>query len=275
MWYDTSRRFYLRPLPADSAIAPSYYFSLSFAACCASVRASDCLEKVVLAQWVAWNNLAQLCSLWSTRKHNFASFLYPTAVIFMFQSFSTCKSPFWCTWFSCKQINHACHLSHAGQTSRAAGIASPCLSGTICACCVLYCRSQTAWSPCPCCADCCMACHGHWHEHIRVSSCCFLSAQWDQDNETLWLVQVLRGKNVLKKEKERTCTLWVDPIGVSTLMWKQCNYRCVSKYIWMHVSVSRPRPAAMTHPAFPTYSLYSPQQLLWLQHMYARQYYMQ
>ncbi|KAG9273156.1 homocysteine-responsive endoplasmic reticulum-resident ubiquitin-like domain member 1 protein [Astyanax mexicanus] len=34
-------------------------------------------------------------------------------------------------------------------------------------------------------------------------------------------------------------------------------------------------PAAMNHPAFPTYSLYSPQQLLWLQHMYARQYYMQ
>ncbi|KAK2894657.1 hypothetical protein QQF64_012452 [Cirrhinus molitorella] len=33
--------------------------------------------------------------------------------------------------------------------------------------------------------------------------------------------------------------------------------------------------AAMTHPAFPTYSLYSPQQLLWLQQMYARQYYMQ
>ncbi|KAL2093168.1 hypothetical protein ACEWY4_010480 [Coilia grayii] len=32
--------------------------------------------------------------------------------------------------------------------------------------------------------------------------------------------------------------------------------------------------AAMAHPAFPTYSLYSPQQLLWLQHMYARQYYM-
>lgn len=31
----------------------------------------------------------------------------------------------------------------------------------------------------------------------------------------------------------------------------------------------------MTHPAFPTYSLYSPQQLLWLQHVYARQYYMQ
>ncbi|XP_041853979.1 homocysteine-responsive endoplasmic reticulum-resident ubiquitin-like domain member 1 protein [Melanotaenia boesemani] len=31
----------------------------------------------------------------------------------------------------------------------------------------------------------------------------------------------------------------------------------------------------MTQPAFPTYSLYSPQQLLWLQHVYARQYYMQ
>ncbi|XP_072550956.1 homocysteine-responsive endoplasmic reticulum-resident ubiquitin-like domain member 1 protein [Salminus brasiliensis] len=40
-------------------------------------------------------------------------------------------------------------------------------------------------------------------------------------------------------------------------------------------STSAPRPAAMNHPAFPTYSLYSPQQLLWLQHMYARQYYMQ
>ncbi|XP_012674297.1 homocysteine-responsive endoplasmic reticulum-resident ubiquitin-like domain member 1 protein [Clupea harengus] len=32
--------------------------------------------------------------------------------------------------------------------------------------------------------------------------------------------------------------------------------------------------ATMAHPDFPTYSLYSPQQLLWLQHMYARQYYM-
>ncbi|XP_026885417.2 homocysteine-responsive endoplasmic reticulum-resident ubiquitin-like domain member 1 protein [Electrophorus electricus] len=40
-------------------------------------------------------------------------------------------------------------------------------------------------------------------------------------------------------------------------------------------STPEPRPAEMTHPAFPTYSLYSPQQLLWLQHVYARQYYMQ
>ncbi|XP_077372395.1 homocysteine-responsive endoplasmic reticulum-resident ubiquitin-like domain member 1 protein [Festucalex cinctus] len=31
----------------------------------------------------------------------------------------------------------------------------------------------------------------------------------------------------------------------------------------------------MAQPAFPGYSLYSPQQLLWLQHVYARQYYMQ
>ncbi|XP_029378663.1 homocysteine-responsive endoplasmic reticulum-resident ubiquitin-like domain member 1 protein [Echeneis naucrates] len=31
----------------------------------------------------------------------------------------------------------------------------------------------------------------------------------------------------------------------------------------------------MNQPAFPNYSLYSPQQLLWLQHVYARQYYMQ
>uniref|UniRef100_H3C6T1 Homocysteine-inducible, endoplasmic reticulum stress-inducible, ubiquitin-like domain member 1 n=1 Tax=Tetraodon nigroviridis TaxID=99883 RepID=H3C6T1_TETNG len=38
-----------------------------------------------------------------------------------------------------------------------------------------------------------------------------------------------------------------------------------------------PRPGAqqMTQPAFPSYSLYSPQQLLWLQHIYAQQYYMQ
>ncbi|KAM6946178.1 homocysteine-responsive endoplasmic reticulum-resident ubiquitin-like domain member 1 protein [Aplochiton taeniatus] len=36
-----------------------------------------------------------------------------------------------------------------------------------------------------------------------------------------------------------------------------------------------PGAADMTPPAFPTYSLYSPQQLLWLQHVYARQYYMQ
>ncbi|XP_066541877.1 homocysteine-responsive endoplasmic reticulum-resident ubiquitin-like domain member 1 protein [Hoplias malabaricus] len=40
-------------------------------------------------------------------------------------------------------------------------------------------------------------------------------------------------------------------------------------------STSMPRPGEMNNPAFPTYSLYSPQQLLWLQHMYARQYYMQ
>lgn len=36
-----------------------------------------------------------------------------------------------------------------------------------------------------------------------------------------------------------------------------------------------PHTPSMTPPAFPTYSLYSPQQLLWLQHVYARQYYMQ
>ncbi|XP_016408188.1 homocysteine-responsive endoplasmic reticulum-resident ubiquitin-like domain member 1 protein isoform X2 [Sinocyclocheilus rhinocerous] len=35
---------------------------------------------------------------------------------------------------------------------------------------------------------------------------------------------------------------------------------------------SMPVTAAMAHPAFPTYSLYRPQQLLWLQQMYARQY---
>ncbi|KAA0715021.1 Homocysteine-responsive endoplasmic reticulum-resident ubiquitin-like domain member 1 protein [Triplophysa tibetana] len=40
-------------------------------------------------------------------------------------------------------------------------------------------------------------------------------------------------------------------------------------------ATSMPVTAAMNHPAFPTYSLYSPQQLLWLQQMYARQYYMQ
>ncbi|XP_070687561.1 homocysteine-responsive endoplasmic reticulum-resident ubiquitin-like domain member 1 protein [Pempheris klunzingeri] len=36
-----------------------------------------------------------------------------------------------------------------------------------------------------------------------------------------------------------------------------------------------PGAPQMAQPAFPTYSLYSPQQLLWLQHVYARQYYMQ
>ncbi|KAI9532054.1 hypothetical protein NQZ68_035391 [Dissostichus eleginoides] len=36
-----------------------------------------------------------------------------------------------------------------------------------------------------------------------------------------------------------------------------------------------PVPPQMLQPAFPTYSLYSPQQLMWLQHVYARQYYMQ
>ncbi|XP_076849771.1 homocysteine-responsive endoplasmic reticulum-resident ubiquitin-like domain member 1 protein [Brachyhypopomus gauderio] len=40
-------------------------------------------------------------------------------------------------------------------------------------------------------------------------------------------------------------------------------------------NIPAPSPAEMTHPAFPTYSLYSPQQLIWLQHIYARQYYMQ
>lgn len=94
MQYDTSRRFCLRLLAADSVIAPSCYFSRSLAARCASVRTRGCLEKVVLAQWVAWNKLTQLCSLWSTRKHNFASSLNPTAVIFIFQSFSTGKFPF-------------------------------------------------------------------------------------------------------------------------------------------------------------------------------------
>lgn len=37
----------------------------------------------------------------------------------------------------------------------------------------------------------------------------------------------------------------------------------------------RPGAQQMTQPAFPSYSLYSPQQLLWLQHIYAQQYYMQ
>ncbi|XP_061677383.1 homocysteine-responsive endoplasmic reticulum-resident ubiquitin-like domain member 1 protein [Syngnathoides biaculeatus] len=36
-----------------------------------------------------------------------------------------------------------------------------------------------------------------------------------------------------------------------------------------------PGTPQMTQPAFPGYSLYSPQQLMWLQHVYARQYYMQ
>ncbi|XP_016086281.1 homocysteine-responsive endoplasmic reticulum-resident ubiquitin-like domain member 1 protein [Sinocyclocheilus grahami] len=44
---------------------------------------------------------------------------------------------------------------------------------------------------------------------------------------------------------------------------------------WPGSNMSTPVTAAMTHPSFPTYSLYSPQQLLWLQQMYARQYYMQ
>ncbi|XP_029010216.1 homocysteine-responsive endoplasmic reticulum-resident ubiquitin-like domain member 1 protein [Betta splendens] len=36
-----------------------------------------------------------------------------------------------------------------------------------------------------------------------------------------------------------------------------------------------PGAPQVTQPAFPRFSLYSPQQLLWLQHVYARQYYMQ
>ncbi|XP_028814451.1 homocysteine-responsive endoplasmic reticulum-resident ubiquitin-like domain member 1 protein [Denticeps clupeoides] len=41
---------------------------------------------------------------------------------------------------------------------------------------------------------------------------------------------------------------------------------------WM--AAAMPGTAGVTHPSFPSYSLYSPQQLLWLQHMYARQCYM-
>uniref|UniRef100_A0A673M3P1 Ubiquitin-like domain-containing protein n=1 Tax=Sinocyclocheilus rhinocerous TaxID=307959 RepID=A0A673M3P1_9TELE len=44
---------------------------------------------------------------------------------------------------------------------------------------------------------------------------------------------------------------------------------------WPGSNMSTPVTAAMTHPSFPTYSLYSPQQLLWWQQIYARQYYMQ
>lgn len=40
-------------------------------------------------------------------------------------------------------------------------------------------------------------------------------------------------------------------------------------------STPAPGGGEMASPTFPTYSLYSPQQLLWLQHVYARQYYMQ
>ncbi|GAA6231258.1 homocysteine-responsive endoplasmic reticulum-resident ubiquitin-like domain member 1 protein isoform X1 [Lates japonicus] len=40
-------------------------------------------------------------------------------------------------------------------------------------------------------------------------------------------------------------------------------------------AAAMPGAPQMTQPTFPTYSLYSPQQLLWLQHIYARQYYMQ
>ncbi|XP_056908215.1 homocysteine-responsive endoplasmic reticulum-resident ubiquitin-like domain member 1 protein [Takifugu flavidus] len=40
-------------------------------------------------------------------------------------------------------------------------------------------------------------------------------------------------------------------------------------------SPAMPGAQQMTQPAFPSYSLYSPQQLLWLQHIYAQQYYMQ
>lgn len=47
--------------------------------------------------------------------------------------------------------------------------------------------------------------------------------------------------------------------------------------IWRFLGFFSSRPGAqqMSPPAFPSYSLYSPQQLLWLQHIYARQYYMQ
>lgn len=203
---DTSRRFCLRLLTADSAIAPSCYFSISLTSCCASVRTRDSsLEKVVLAQWVAWNKLTQLCLLWSTRKPNFASSSKPLQLFFIFHSFSTSELIFYFFVHSDFLINKSTMpiACDAGQTSRAAAVASHFISSTICACCVPYCRSQTAWSPCPCCAHCCMACHRHWHEHIRVSSCCFLSGQWEWDNETQWSVQVLRGKNVLKDEDKK------------------------------------------------------------------------
>uniref|UniRef100_A0A3B5MZR4 Ubiquitin-like domain-containing protein n=1 Tax=Xiphophorus couchianus TaxID=32473 RepID=A0A3B5MZR4_9TELE len=40
-------------------------------------------------------------------------------------------------------------------------------------------------------------------------------------------------------------------------------------------STTSTQTSQLTQPAFPALSLYSPQQLLWLQHVYARQYYMQ
>ncbi|XP_072242726.1 homocysteine-responsive endoplasmic reticulum-resident ubiquitin-like domain member 1 protein [Leuresthes tenuis] len=44
---------------------------------------------------------------------------------------------------------------------------------------------------------------------------------------------------------------------------------------WPAAAAAMAGAPQMTQPAFPPYSLYSPQQLLWLQHVYARQYYMQ
>lgn len=67
---------------------------------------------------------------------------------------------------------------------------------------------------------------------------------------------------------------------VSVSMDTVSSWNCIQATMpnrYEHVFSFSHRPAApqMTQPAFPTYSLYSPQQLLWLQHVYARQYYMQ
>nr|XP_040018717.1 homocysteine-responsive endoplasmic reticulum-resident ubiquitin-like domain member 1 protein [Gasterosteus aculeatus aculeatus] len=70
----------------------------------------------------------------------------------------------------------------------------------------------------------------------------------------------------------------------STVQTPELRQRRPTSSSHAHVPESPPGPAAaaampgappMVQPAFPTYSLYSPQQLLWLQQVYARQYYMQ
>ncbi|KAJ8271908.1 hypothetical protein COCON_G00107670 [Conger conger] len=73
---------------------------------------------------------------------------------------------------------------------------------------------------------------------------------------------------VTPAEQERGCPSALVTGGNSDSPDTPCHLGPPSR------SATLPSPAQMTHPTFPTYSLYSPQQLLWLQQMYARQYYM-
>ncbi|XP_047237151.1 homocysteine-responsive endoplasmic reticulum-resident ubiquitin-like domain member 1 protein [Girardinichthys multiradiatus] len=62
------------------------------------------------------------------------------------------------------------------------------------------------------------------------------------------------------RQRRQTSSAAATPIHTQTSPWPASTLAAASQ---------------LTQPAFPSLSLYSPQQLLWLQHVYARQYYMQ